>query len=121
VLSRTKKAALLFLSGLTILGCNRVPAEEALAAADRALEGARSHLREFTPDKLAVLEHSLEEARVAYAEGRYTDALRVAQELPNRIHDAVEVADGRERAAALSSTGSGPSRAAEDDPVLPPR
>jgi hypothetical protein len=93
-------------AGLVLLGCNRAPAEEAIAEAERVLEDARSHIGEFAPERLADLERSLEEARAALAEGRYTDALRVAQELPGRIHDAVEAADRRELAATLASRGS---------------
>jgi hypothetical protein len=105
-------------AGLVLLGCNRAPAEEALAEAERTLEDARSHVEEFAPERLAALERSLEEARTALAEGRYTDALRVAQELPNRIHEAIEVADQRELAAALASSSSRPApREAGSAPV----
>jgi hypothetical protein len=93
-------------AGLVLPGCNRAPAEEALAEAEQTLEGARAHIEEFAPERVVALERSLEEARAALAEGRYTDALRVAQELPGRIHDAVEAADRRERAAELVSSSS---------------
>ena len=92
----------LLVLGLSAAGCNRVPAEEALAEAEQALEGARAQIEEFAPEKLAPLDRSLEEARAALAEGRYTDALRLAQELPSRIHRAAQTANRRKLAATLS-------------------
>lgn len=112
----SRKARLVVGAGLALLGCNRAPAEEALAEAERTLEGARPHIQEFAPEKLAALERSQEEARAALVEGRYTEALRVAQELPGRIHDATEVADRRELAETLASSSS-PSGPREADPA----
>lgn len=95
-------AVALLVLGLSAPGCNRAPAEEALTAAEQTLEGARAQIEEFAPEKLAPLDQSLEEARTALAEGRYTDALRLAQELPSRVHRAAETANRRKLAATLS-------------------
>jgi hypothetical protein len=110
----SRKAKVVVAAGLVLLGCNRAPAEEALAEAEQTLEGARTHIEEFAPERLAALERSVQEARVALGAGRYTDALRMAQELPGQIHDAIEAADRRELAAALapSSSRSAPREAA---------
>ena len=114
-----RRSALVVLSvlGLAAAGCNRVPAEEALAEAQQALEAARAQLERFAPETLAPLSRSLEEARTALAEGRHTDALRLAQELPSRIRRAVEAANRKELAANLSRPS--PSPVSDDAPALP--
>jgi tetratricopeptide (TPR) repeat protein len=96
-----KSAVVLLLLGLAAAGCNRGPAEEALGVAEQALTDAQADLERFAPEKLAPLRRALADARAALAEGRYTEALRVAQELPARTRRAVEAAD-RRRTAELA-------------------
>jgi hypothetical protein len=88
--------------GLATASCSRGPAEEALAHAEETLEGVRAHLERHAPEMLAPLDRARGDARAALTEGRDTDALRLAQGLPARIHRAVEVAD-RKRTAALAT------------------
>ena len=99
--SLMKSAAVLLTLGLVAGACNRRPAEEALDVAERTLEDAKADLERFAPEKLAPLNRALDEARAALAQGRYTEALRVAQELPARTRRAVEAAD-RKRMAKLA-------------------
>ena len=96
-----KSAVVLLLLGLAAGACNRGPAEEALGEAEEALTDAQADLERFAPEKLAPLRRALADARAALAEGRYTEALRVAQELPARTRRAVEAAD-RRRTAELA-------------------
>lgn len=81
--------------GLPILGCNRGPARSALAEADEALTAARPALERYLPAELARLEGERAEARARLAEGRYTDALRIAQRLPGRVAIAASQAEAR--------------------------
>ncbi|MCG6928446.1 MAG: hypothetical protein LJF30_24435 [Acidobacteria bacterium] len=104
-----KSGGVLLLLGLAIGGCNRGPAEEALSVAEKTLAGAQPDLDRFAPEKLAPLNRALADARAALAQGRYTEALRVAQELPARTHRAVEVAD-RRRTAKLAAAWDDMSR-----------
>ena len=99
--SLMKSAAVLLILGLVAGACNRRPAEEALDVAEQTLEDAKADLERFAPEKLAPLNRALDEARAALAQGRYTEALRVAQELPARTRRAVEAAD-RKRMAKLA-------------------
>lgn len=99
--SMKKSAVVLLLLGLAAAGCNRGPAEEALGVAEQTLTDAQADLERFAPEKLAPLHRALDDARAALAEGRYTEALRVAQELPARIRRAVDTAD-RRRTAELA-------------------
>jgi hypothetical protein len=99
--SMMKGALVLLLLGLATAGCNRGPAEEALGVAEQTLADAQADLERFTPEKLAPLRRALADARAALAEGRYTEALRGAQELPAQVRRAVEAAD-RRRTAELA-------------------
>ena len=77
------------------LGCNKGPARTALAEADQALTAARPTLERYLPEELARLDADTAAARARLAEGRYTDALRIAQELPDRIAVAAASAELR--------------------------
>ena len=64
---------------------------------------ARAARRRPSPrGRLAAFERALAEARAALAEGRYTDSLRITQDLPSRIHAAI-------------ARGGGPCRARRGD------
>ena len=75
---------------LVAFACNKGPAESALASADRELAAVRVDLERYAPDQLAALDDAMAKARAALAEGHYTDALRTAQQLPERIRAAAE-------------------------------
>jgi hypothetical protein len=82
-------------------GCNKVPAESALAAAEQQLAPVRTDLERYAPDQLAALDDSLTKARAALAAGHYTDALKTAQALPEQVRAAAGVASAKkERLAA---------------------
>jgi hypothetical protein len=86
-------------------GCNRGPAEEALAAAEETLAASRVGL----PQKdLAAFDRALVEARTALEDGRYTDALRITQDLPSRIHSALD-REAQSRAALMEEAAAPPS------------
>ena len=89
---------MLFALGLAAAGCNKGPAEEALAEAEQTLEEVRAHLERFAPEHLASLTRVLDDTRETLAKGGYTEALQVAQDLPARIRRAIEVADRRREA-----------------------
>lgn len=78
--------------------CNRGAAEESLAIAEESLEEARPDLEARDPTELTALHESLKSAREDLREGRYTDALRTAQELPARVRAARDRAARRQLA-----------------------
>jgi phytoene dehydrogenase-like protein len=82
---------------LVAFACNKGPAESALASADRELAAVRVDLERYAPDQLASLNDVLTKARAALAEGHYTDALRTAQKLPERIRSAAEAAGAKKQ------------------------
>jgi hypothetical protein len=92
---------LLVAGALVVAGCNRGPADEALVAAQQALAAA-PEVESDAPEEFAALTRDLQDARASLAAGHYTDALRAAQALPDRIAAARDHAAKRkaERAAA---------------------
>jgi hypothetical protein len=90
----TKGLAVLAVASLALsaVACNKGPAQEALAEADRVLAAARPDLEKYLPDELAELTAAVQAARSQLEEGRYTDALKAAQDLPLKIQVAVGAA-----------------------------
>jgi hypothetical protein len=76
--------------------CNKGPADEAMQAAERALAAAPA-IATYLPEESAAIAKELRDARVSFAEGRYTDALRAVQPLPDRIAAAADAAAKRKR------------------------
>lgn len=98
---RTSFAGVLVLAGVLAAGCNGGPAREALGEAEQAIEDARPQLEAYAPEELASLRSAVQESRAGIDAGRYTDALRLAQRLPARIHDAL--GKGSQRKAELEA------------------
>jgi hypothetical protein len=92
---------LAFLLALSAVACNKAPAEEALQAAEQALTAA-PEIERYAPDEFAAVSGILREARASYAAGRYTDALRAAQVLPDRIAAAAAAAAKRKEQSAAT-------------------
>jgi hypothetical protein len=93
---KTVAPAVAFLA-LLAGACNRGPAESALASADQELAAVRADLERYAPAELAALDDAVAKAKAALAEGHYTDALRTAQKLPERIRAAAEAAGAKKQ------------------------
>ena len=100
------RSGALVVLGLLLLAaaaCNRGAAQEALAEADKALAAA-PQLEALLPEEFQAARQALADAHASYDAGRYTDALRASQLLPDRVAAAVqEAARRRERALAAWS------------------
>jgi hypothetical protein len=81
------------------VACNEAPAREALQAAEQALAAA-PELQSYAPQEYQAIRDALEAARLSQREGRYTDALRAALPLPDRIAVAARAAQRRKQEAA---------------------
>ncbi len=77
------------------LACNKGPARAALAETDQALAAARPELARDAPQDLARIVADTETVRRLVEAGEYTNALRIAQTLPERIARASERARAR--------------------------
>jgi hypothetical protein len=109
--SRRRPLAVLVLA-LCVAACNRAPAADALKAAEDALAAA-PEIAAYLPEEGAAIRVVLRDARVAYDEGRYTDALRAALPLPDRV--AAARAEGERRRQAQAAEWEALER------QLPPR
>ena len=96
-----RRALLLACTALVLASCNKGPADDAIKAAEQALAAAPEVAVDL-PEQVAALGRLLKGARTSYAAGHYTDALRVAQALPDQIAAARALAAQRkaEKAAA---------------------
>lgn len=77
---------------LAAVACNKAPAEDALAEADRQIAAASPELQAYAPGELDALQAAVRQARAQVAEGHYTEALRVALRLQDRVRAALAVA-----------------------------
>ena len=89
------------LFALSSVACNKGPADEALRVAEAALVAA-PEVERYAPEEFAAVSGILGEARAAFAAGRYTEALRAAQVLPDRIAAAAASAAKRKQQAAAT-------------------
>ena len=96
-----RRALLLVCAALVLPSCNKGPADDAIKAAEQALASA-PEVAADVPEQFAEIGRMLKQARASYAAGHYTDALRAAQALPDRIAAAQSLAAQRkaEKAAA---------------------
>jgi hypothetical protein len=83
------------------VACNKGPADDALKAAEQALAAA-PEVERYAPEEFAAVSGILREARASYATGRYTDALRAVQALPDRIAAAAATAAKRKEQSAAT-------------------
>jgi chromosome segregation ATPase len=79
-------------------GCNKAPAESALKAAEQTLAESAGELERYVPDQYETLSRDLKEARARFDEGRYTDALRTARRIPDRVQEALAAANEKREA-----------------------
>jgi len=98
--SRIRRGAAGLLA-LATVACNKGPAEESLQAAEQALAAA-PEVEKYVPEEFAAVSQILSAARASFAAGRYTDALRAAQALPDRIAAAAAVAASRKEQSAAT-------------------
>jgi hypothetical protein len=92
------------LFALSSVACNKGPADEALRVAEAALVAA-PEIQTYLPEEFAAVSGILGEARASFAAGRYTDALRAVQVLPDRVAAAAaSAAKRKEQSAATWST-----------------
>jgi hypothetical protein len=86
---------------LATVTCNKGPADDAIKAAEQALAAA-PEVERYVPEEFAAVSQILREARASLAAGRYTDALRAAQVLPDRIAAAAAAAARRKEQSAAT-------------------
>jgi hypothetical protein len=70
---------------LTTACSQRVPAEEALKAAESAVAAAKSSVEKYLPDQWKTLNDAVKDAKDKMAKGDYSAALTAAQAIPPKV------------------------------------
>lgn len=79
------RAAALALAFVVVAGCSqRDPAEQAIKAAEDALNTVYDDAQKYLPDQYAEVKASLDSARKAFEEERYADAIATVKDVPAR-------------------------------------
>jgi hypothetical protein len=86
------RGASLLAAALFLVACGKGPAEQAIKAADAALQAARPEIEKYVPSEFAQLTQGLAAAKAQFDKGDYKGALASAQDLVPKIQAAVEAA-----------------------------
>jgi vacuolar-type H+-ATPase subunit H len=83
--------------GFMLSACSNVkkPAEEALKAAEQAVNGAKTEAAKIIPDQVNSLEAALSAAKDKFTKGDYKAALTEAQAIPGKAKEVLEAAKAK--------------------------
>jgi len=89
-------------ASLAVAACSQKdPAATAIDAAESALAAVHEQAQKYVPKQYAEVKARLDEARKAFGEERYEDALAIAKDMPARARELSEAATAaRDRLAA---------------------
>lgn len=98
--SRTLLAA--FAVTIALAACSQKdPAQEAIAAAENALNAVYEDAERYVPERYAEVKKGLDEARTAFGEERYADAIAAVKDVPAQAESlAREAAAAKEQRIA---------------------
>lgn len=98
--TRTLLAA--FAATIALAACSQKdPAQEAIAAAENALNAVYEDAERYIPERYAEVKKSLEAARAAFGEERYADAIAAVKDVPAQAESlAREAAAAKEQRIA---------------------
>lgn len=101
-----KALPVVLVCGLTFaaLGCNKAPAQAALAAVDQAFTAAKPELEKYVPEEAKSLGDAVQAARAQFDAGQYTEVLAAAKDLTPKIAAAVEAA-GKKKSDMVKAFG----------------
>jgi len=86
-----------FVAGLMVSGCasGKGPAEEAIEAAEQAIQGTKAEAMKVVPDQIQSLEAALNSAKDKFAKKDYKAALTEAQAIPGKVKELLEAAKSK--------------------------
>lgn len=97
----TRFAALAALLAAVAACSQKVPAEEAIAAAENALQAVYEDAQKYVPERYVEVKGQLEKARAAFREERYADAIAAVKDVPAQAEQlAKEAVDAKQKAIA---------------------
>lgn len=80
------------------VACGKAPAEQALKAADAALEAARPEVEKYVPAEWKSLSEAAAAAKTQFEQGHYKEALEGAQGLMPKVQAAIAAAEAKKKA-----------------------
>jgi hypothetical protein len=95
---RTPRLSALIVTCTLAAACGKGPAEEALRAADQALEAARPEIEKYVPQEVTALSGAARAAHDTFDQGDYKGALTAARELPGKVEAAKAAAASKKEA-----------------------
>jgi hypothetical protein len=95
-------AALAALLAAAVAGCSQKdPAQEAITAAENALAAVYEDAQKYVPERYAEVKGRLEQARAAFNEERYADAITAVKDVPLQAEElAKEAVEAKQKAIA---------------------
>lgn len=94
--SMTRIIPVLLMSALAV-ACGKAPAEQALKAADAAIEAARPQVEKYVPSEWQTLSAGAAAAKAQFDKGQYKEALAGAQALIPQVQAAVTAAEAKKQ------------------------
>jgi hypothetical protein len=82
--------------------CSKAPAEQALKAADTAIEAARPEVEKYVPGEWRSLSDAAAAAKAQFEQGQYKEALAAAQALMPQVQAALDAAAAKKEELAAS-------------------
>jgi hypothetical protein len=79
------------------MACGKAPAEQALKAADAAIEAARPQVEKFVPAEWQALSDGAAAAKAQFDKGQYKEAMTAAQALLPQVQAAVTAAESKKQ------------------------
>ena len=94
MLKRVFAPALVVLACLLLVACSsdKGPAEQAIKAAEEALNGVKAEAAKYVPDQVKGVEDAVKAARASFDKGDYTAALTASKDLAGKAKDLAKTA-----------------------------
>ena len=80
---------------LLTFACGKAPADDAIKAAQQAVDSARPLAEKFVPDQMKSLTDALADAKDKFGKGDYSGALAAAKDIPAKANDVVAAAKAK--------------------------
>jgi len=97
---------MVFMVALILSACSsgKGPAEEAIKAAEQALNGAKAEAAKIVPDQVKSLEVALSSAKEKFGKKDYKAALTEAQAIPGKVKEVLAAASSKKEALTKTWT-----------------
>jgi hypothetical protein len=99
--SASRVSSILILAVLAV-ACGKAPAEQALKAADAAIQAARPEVEKYVPREWQSLSDAAATAKAQFEKGQYKEALAAAQSLMPQVQAALAAVEAKKKELATT-------------------